>query len=241
MAAGLPSLSDQCTQLSLGPGELCVRFPGGVTLCAQQGFDRGDANEIARSVLAQMNAALMPLAPFFTTLEFVKAVSDFAQGIPKAIASLSPQPIVEPLADIAKAVTKLLGMAPQRSVPVLIRDTLNLILVQLIGLRGEIGAMLAFQQRLAASAARAVDLGNAELQFVVDCATGNLAAQLANHNAAMAPLNKLLLVVNILLELASLPPIELLPGLGEQLSPEVLDVLDVTITVLEGALAAIPL
>lgn len=240
MAAGLPPLADFCVPLSLGPGELCIQFPSGVKLCAQSGFDAGDANEITRSLMAQVNSALMPLAPFFTVLDFVKAVTDFVKGVPEAIATLNPEPIVSPIVDIGKAAAKLLSMIPQLSVPILIKNILEVVVVQMIGLRGELAALISFQTRLLAAGTRAAELGNLELQAVVDCATGNLSAQLANHNAAMAPLNRLMGVINLLLGMAGLPEIELLPSLGEDVSSEVLDVIDGVVDVLEAVVASLP-
>lgn len=240
MATGLPPLGDFCIQLSLGPGELCVQVPGGTRLCAQFGIDTGDASAMTRSLLAQINTALTPLDPFFTTLTFVVAVMDFVKGVPEAILTVNPEPIITPIADITKAATKLAGMIPQLSVPILVKGILDVVTVALIGLRAELGALITQQVRILAAGLRAQELGNLELQVVVDCATSNLSAQLANHNAAMAPLNKLMAIVNALLGLAGLPEIELLPALGEELSDEVLGVIDGVIDVLSAASAALP-
>lgn len=240
MADGLPGLSDFCISLSLGPGELCIQFPGGVKLCAQAGFDTGDASTIVRSLLAQVNSALMPLQPFFMVLDAIKAIVDCVQAVPEAIIQLDPSGMIECIPDMVKKLTKLLQLLPQLSIPVLIKQLLEALVVQLIALRGQIAALIAHQARLIAAGLRAAELGNVELQTVVDCALENVLAQLANNNAAMAPLNRLIGTINVLLELAGLQPIEVLPSMGDEVSDEVLTVLDGAIDVLQVAADAIP-
>lgn len=240
MAAGLPDLTPYCIPLGAGPGSLCVTFPGGVTLCAQDGFDTGDANKITRSLIGQINSALMPLAPFFMTLDVVKAIMDCITAIPECIAELSPKPILDCLPELGKKVEKLLALIPQLSVPVLIKGILDVVVVQLIGLRQDIGALINQQGRIAAAAVRAQELGNVELQAMVDCANANLETQFQNHNAAMTPLNRLVGVVNALLELAGLQGLELLPEFADHLDAGVLDVIDKTISTIQVFAAALP-
>lgn len=240
MALGLPGLGDLCISMSLGPGELCIQMPGGVRLCAQYGFDTGDGGAIVRSLLAQVNSALMPLQPFFMGLDLVKAIVDCVQAVPDAITQLDPSGIIECVPDMVEKLTALLQLLPQLSIPVMIKHILEALVVALIALRGQLAALIAHNARLIAAGLRATELGNVELQTVIDCATGNLSAQLANHNAAMLPLNRLVGVVNLMLELAGLDPIELMPSLGDELTADVLDVLDGAISALQIASGAIP-
>ncbi|NUP12875.1 MAG: hypothetical protein HOW73_43100 [Polyangiaceae bacterium] len=239
MAAGLPDLSSLCVPLSTGPGELCVQLPGGATLCATAGFEYGDPLAIVQGMLGQINAALTPLSPFFNTLEFVTAVGDFVKGVPEALLTLNPEPLVTPIVDIGKAVGKLAALVPQMSVPLLIVSILDVVVVGLLGLRSEMMAMMAQQQKLAAAAARASALGNVHLQVIVDCATENLDAQMQNTNASLAPLNRLVGLLNALLELAGLPCLQTM-SIGSEIGQAALDAIDFILDALQTAKAAIP-
>lgn len=240
MANGLPPLDDLCVTLSMGPGEVCIRFPGGGRLCAQYGFDSGDVNEVVRSLMGQVNAGLMPLDPFFKVIEAFKAVVDCVTAVPEAIIQLDPSGLLECMPEMVKKLAALLALIPQLSVPALVKDILGAVVIALIGIRQEIAACIRQNARLLAAETRAAELGNQDLAAVVVCAKGNLAAQLANHNAGMGPLNRLLGVVNFLLSLAGLPEVELLPDLGAEVEPEVLDVIDTAITIMQAAADAIP-
>jgi hypothetical protein len=219
---------------------MCIRFPGGATLCAQYGFDSGDVNEVVRSLMAQVNSGLMPLDPFFKVIEAFKAVVDCVTAVPDAIIQLDPSGLLECMPEMVKKLAALLQLIPQLSVPALVKDILNAIVIALFGIRQEIAACIRQNTRLLAAETRAAELGNEDLAAVVVCAKANLAAQLANHNASMTPMNKLLGVVNFLLGLAGLPEVELLPDLGSELEPEILDIIDVAIAIMQTAADAIP-
>jgi hypothetical protein len=238
-AAGLPDLSGFCIELSTGPGELCVRLPAGVRACAHFGIETGDSGTIVRSLLGQVNGAMTPLMPFFRVLDAVKAIVDCVQAIPQAIGELSPEPIVQCIPEMVKKLAKLLELIPQLSVPLLVADLVDVLIVGLIAIRGELGVMLAQKSRIASAAARAATTGNIDLQSIVNCAQQNLDAQLANKQAGMAPLNRILDLVNLLLELAQLPPIPSLDTI-ESLDESALTAMDVAIHALEVAKAAMP-
>lgn len=235
-----PDLADFCIEVQTGAGGLCVRFPGGATLCAQFGVDIGDLGTITRSALGSINAALTPLQPFFNVLDVLVQIVTCMQAIPDCIGPPpNPTKLIDCLPDLVKKLAALLGLIPQLSIPVLVADLLDVMIVGLLALRGELAAMIEQQARLLAAATRASELGNVSLQIVVDCATGNLDAQLVNKQAGMEPLNRLLGVVNALLKLAGLPPIPALDSIGE-LSADALAGLDASIQALETAKASLP-
>lgn len=240
MATGLGSLPEFCVPISIGPGQICVTFPGGVTLCAQQGIETGDANQITRSLMGQINSALMPLMPFFNTLDVIKAIIDCIQAIPDCILQLSPEPILSCIPDLVKKLKKLLELIPQLSVPVLIATIIDAVIVALIGLRAELASLIAQQARILAAETRAAQLGNVALRTITDCATENMQAQLANYNESMKPLQRLVGVLNTLLAIAGLPELDVFPALGEELSTDMFTVLDRIVDGLEIARKALP-
>lgn len=239
MVNPIPELSAFCIELSTGPGQFCIRFPGGARVCAQVGFDSGDPGELIRSLLAEANAALSPLAPFFMVLDVLAAIVHCVQAIPDAITQLNPSGLIKCLPDMLKKLAKLLELIPQLSIPVLVADLLEVVIVGLIALRGEIATMITQQFRIAAAATRAAETGNVQLSLAVNCATGNLDALLVNKQAGMQPLNRIVGIINLLLGLAGLPEIPSLDNI-EAIDDSALLALDQTIQVLEAAKAALP-
>lgn len=229
----LPDLSQFCVQINQGPGELCITLPGGAQLCAQAGIEFGDTATIARSLLAQVNAALTPLVPIFNVIDVVKLVFDALGAV------TNPIRLAEILGELAEKIDALLQLLPQYSVPRMVIAIIDALVATLQGLRSELQAIIRQQARIAAAATLAAQPGNEQLQIVVDCATGNLDAQLANLNATLAPLNRLLGIVNLLLGLAGQAPLPSVADLGDDplaaLAP-----LDATITALQTLQAALP-
>lgn len=239
MAFGLPDGASFCVELSTGPGELCVTLPGAATLCATFGFETGDPAKIVSSMLGTVNAALTPLAPFFAVLDALKAIVDCVQAVPDAITQLDVTGLLACVPEMVKKLQKVLALIPQLSVPMMIISILDVIIVGMMGLRAQMAAMIRQLDKITAAAARAAELGNVDLQVIVDCSMANLEAHAENMNASMAPLNRLLGLINLMLELAGLPCIPSV-ALGTEVGQAGLDAIDVIIDVLQTAKAAIP-
>jgi hypothetical protein len=240
MADGLPSLSGLNIPMPTGPGQLSITFPGGATLSATEGFDTGDPNTIVRSLMAQVGSALMPLQPFFMTLDVIIKILDTFNSIPKSITTLNPQPLIQAIVELTEAVAKLLGLIPQLSVPIMIKGILEAIITQMMGIRAEMQAQIEHATKLAEAEQAASQLGNAELQAVIQNARDNMAAQMQNFNASMGPMQVLVTLMNLLNKLAGLPEIGAMGSLGDSVGQEVLDAIDTIVDAMTQALQAIP-
>jgi len=211
----LPDLSTVCIDLKVTSQELCITFPGGAEMCVQiPGVP--DPTDVSKQLLAQANAALTPLVPVFNIIDAILALFKCVKAIPD---SLGPPPdptkLAECIPDLAEKIDKLLKLIPQLSIPVLIAGLIDVILFYLEGLRGQLKAIIAAQARIAAAATRAAELGNVQLRTVVDCAEASMDAYLQNLNEGMKPLNRLVGLLNLFLQLAGLPPIPDLTNLGD--------------------------
>ena len=237
----LPDLTSTCIELVSGNGEICIRFPGGGQICASMNAtELGDPGEIAKSLLAAANTALMPLQPFFNLLDVIKAIFDCIQAIPDAFGPPpDPSGIIKCVPGLAKAVEKLLKLIPPIPIFELAKDILNVIIVALQGIRAKLAAMIKHVARILAAGIAAAELGNLQLQLVVDCAQGNLDAQMENMNASLMPLNRLIGLLNAFLQLAGLDCIPALGNFGV-LSDALLAPLDAVISLLQQLLALIP-
>lgn len=240
MAEPIPGFEAFCVQLSTGPGELCILAPGGVHICAQVGYDLGDPGEITRSLFAQVNSFLAPLAPFFLMLDFAKSAMDCIKAIPD---SLGPPPdptaILRCLPKLIEAVEKLIQLLPPLSIPVLIKSILDVLVVALLGLRSDIARLIEEQIRIHDAALAADTFGLPDLNDINVCAQDNLLAYLQNKNSGMAPLNRLIGAINFFMHLAGLPCI---PTMGSLLAInlDALKGLDFIIDLLMKIKAAIP-
>lgn len=217
-----------CRQLNTFGDELCITMPGGATVCAHVGYDIGDPVTIVESLLAQINSALAPLQPFFTILDFVKAVFDCIKAIPDCLGPPpSPEPILSCIKGLTEVVNKLLALIPPFPILRMVKGILLAIITGLQGLKGRLQAIIDHTNRVLAAATKAATTGNTGLLAIVDCAQGNIDAQIANLNAQLAPLNRLIGVVNVLLELAGEDCIPALGAIDGSLDPlqEVIDFL----------------
>jgi len=235
----LPDLSTVCIDLKVTSQELCITFPGGAEMCVQiPGVP--DPTDVSKQLLAQANAALTPLVPVFNIIDAILALFKCVKAIPD---SLGPPPdptkLAECIPDLAEKIDKLLKLIPQLSIPVLIAGLIDVILFYLEGLRGQLKAIIAAQVRIAAAATRAAELGNVQLRTVVDCATGAMDAYLQNLNEGMKPLNRLVGLLNLFLQLAGLPTIPDLANLGDD-AEAALAPLDAVIESLKTVRAGLP-
>jgi hypothetical protein len=86
---------------------------------------------------------------------------------------------------------------------------------------------------------RAAELGNAQLQIVVDRSRGHVAAQLQSLAESAAPVNRLIALINVFTELVGLGPLPDLANLGRD-AEAALKPLDDTVKALTDLRAAIP-
>jgi hypothetical protein len=199
-----------------------------------------DPTDVSKQLLAQANAALAPLAPVFNIVDAIIALFNCVKAIPD---SLGPPPdptkLAECIPDLAEKIDKLLKLIPQLSIPVLIAGLIDVLLFYLQGFRGQLEAIIAHQARLLAAATRAAKLGNVQLRTVVDCANTSMDAYLQNLNEGMKPLNRLVALLNLFLQLAGLSPIPDFKNLGDD-AEAALAPLDAVIDSLKTIRAGLP-
>lgn len=229
-----------CLTVATGTGELCIEFPGGFRVCANYGYEIGDPSTIVQSLLGNANAALAPLKPLLDIADFAKKIFDCVAAIPDALGPPpDPTKLLACLPALKEALDKLLAILPPMPIFTMVKGMIQAIIVGLLGLRQKIAALIAKLLRISAAGLRAEALGNIRLAAVVECATSDVDAQLENLNASMAPLNRLLGIVNVLLKLAGG---DCIPTLGSitAASNAALVPLDAAIALLQVLEAAIP-
>lgn len=211
----LPNLESVCVQLTVTPQSLSLTFPGGAVVSPQVP-DLGipDPIQLAKQLMAEANAALAPLAPVFNIIDTVLALFQAVQAIPDAITHLDPSKINDALPDVARKASKLAGIVPQLSVPLMVLGLIDVLLAFLDGLAGQLRAIVDQQVRIQKAENRAAELGNAQLQTVVDCAKHQVDAQMDSLAASIAPVNRLVALVNVFTQLVGLGGLPDLSNLG---------------------------
>lgn len=233
----LPDLGPLCVHVQPST-QLCVRFPGGTKVCATVGLEFGDIAAMTRSLFAGINASLTPLNPFFDMIDVVKAILDCIQAVPDLIGPPpDPAKLINCIPTLIQKVAKLLELLPPYSVPLMVKDICAALASFLLGLKLELLAFIAQEQRILRAATAAAK--TRALQVVVDCATGNLSIQLANLNAAGGPINRLIGDVNALAQAIGLPELPTLTDIGGDVTGALSD-LDPIIQALQIIASAIP-
>jgi len=236
----LPDLETLCVELTVTPQQLSVTFPGGATLASElPNLGIPDPLQLAKQLMAQANAALAPLAPVFNLIDVALALFNAVKAIPDAISHLDPSKITDALPELAEKAGKLLPLVPQLSVPLMIVGLIDTLLAFLGGLAGQLRALINQQVRIQAAENRAAELGNAQLQTVVDCSKHHVAAQLQSLSESVAPVNRLIALVNVFSRLAGLGPLPDFSGLGSD-AAAALQPLEDTVQALQQIRAAIP-
>lgn len=240
----IPPLESLCTEIdietgfpvSLGvtfdPFELAITFPGGVKLQSVM----GDPRQAAFDLMGQVNTALMPLQPFFDIIDALM----FAKKIFEAVAS-NPFSIASALPDFLKIIDKLLGYIPAVSVPKLIGSFIDAVIAVAVSLKCELQAIANVQLKIDAAQAQAESLGGsvqASMNVVLACGRAQLGAQLNVLQKKMAPLNRLLGILNMLGSVVGLPELVSFDLTGNP--SDCLEALDAVIEALTTVRKAIP-
>ena len=225
MASILPT-EIPCVALTAGPGELCITMPGGAKLCAVRDVDFGDPAGIARGLMSQFNAALAPLQPIFNLLDVVIALKECMEAV---VDSFGPPPdptkLLECIPNLIEKVNAILKLLPPVSVPFAVKSLLSVLIVYLQGLKQELQAAIISAARIANAQTRAADLNNIRLQAIADCAEDAFDISIVNMNESVKPLSRLILTLNVVMELAGLPCIQIpLAGISAAVATSLLPI-----------------
>lgn len=228
-----------CPKLRTGPGQVCVTLPGGAEICVTAEPNTPNLAAATKKMFDAVNGALSPLVPIFNVIDVVFALKDCILAIPDSLVPPSPTPIIECTKNLIEKLGLLSKILPYVSVPAMIVMLIDAIIGYIEGYAEEVRRMIARAEAIARAKTRAQELGNVQLEAVLDCAKANLDLDLQNMNQGAEPLNRLIGVLNGFAELAGLPCIPTIGGLTE-LTEEALKPLEEVIDLLLAIRSAIP-
>lgn len=218
-----------------------IRMPGGTQLSPLAGLDSGDKMTSVRDLIAQINAALTPLMPVFNLIDAVIALKECVEAIPSL--ATNPKALYDALQKLISAVTGLATVVPAASVPIMVGDIIKLLVFMLIALKFELSAFIEQSLRVDRAAVKAAMAGNGALLSVVEKAQQNLTNTKANTKTSMQPIDRLITLVNTLLDIAQVPNNIRLPTIGDLAddAQQALTVIDDLIEVLQAIADKLPI
>ncbi len=255
---GLPDISDVCIALDANVGldirlgvelnirldELKITMPGGLKLQAKGGTGIPNPGDIVADLLAQLNAALIPFQPIFDIIDILMLVVKVFD----AVKSLNPIKIGDVLLKLIAKVDVVAAYVPFLSIPLMIRDIIDALLVLLAGLKAALTVSFNAGLQLDAAALKAqllIDSGDpdaleiaAQLNLAIDCGRANLDCMFAAQANNAKPLNRLLALLSALMQQVGLPELPTLEMGGDVTVAA--DAVDVLIVALGTVRAVIP-
>lgn len=225
-----------CAEVGVNIRELCIRFPGGANLCASPpDLIAPPLDELVLTFLGQANAALAPLNIIFDIINALSSVVD----VFKAVATLNPAEILEALDTLIDAISGLLNILPPLSVPALIKDLIEALILYLQGFVDRLEALQIQQVKIDTARTLAIDLNLTDLLSGVICAENQFSDITLNLQSSVGPVNSIIQLINFLGSLIGLPPLEIGDITGSL--DEMIDAINVLISILRSIADAIPL
>lgn len=210
-----------CPEITASSSGIEIRLPGGTTISAAPLSAAPSALELSRSLMAQLQPALAPLAAVLNVIDAVLAIKRLAESIPKAL-TLPPRPdlIADAVAEVAQKADVLASAIPQLAVPLLLRDIVAALELTATGIENELDA-LAVQQARAIHARAAAELldGEAATQLVAvaGCVDATIASSIRALGASNGSVDAVVRVVGVIAALIGAEPPPALGDLGEDL------------------------
>lgn len=202
-------LSPLCARMNISPGEICFHPPGGIEVCLLfPSLVPPTPDEQMKQLFAQINSVLAPMTPIFNIIDAVVQVFECA----KAAATGDIQKIVECIPNLAEKVNKLLALLPYYSIPLLIVEIIDALIVYLRGQRSQLVRQKEYLERILAAQLASAQPGNIQLANIAACAIDDLTDLFQNMNEGNAPLNRLIGAINYFLHLIGVT--ECVPSIG---------------------------
>ncbi len=249
--ANLPLPEELCSTVDLdldGIFSLVAQLPGPVSLSPH--FNAGEMPDLGTAVariMGELNAGLAPLVPVFRLIQIALALYDCMQALPDALGPPpDPSKLTKCIAKLQKVIGFAVALAPQLSVPVMVKTNIDIIVAGLENLKVQLDELTTIKAGIDLKADLVQDLlldpdlalGAATLQIAVDCANANFEVQKECVLRGACPLNSLLGILSIFLSMVGQDPI---PDL--ELSADLTvakDAIDALIALLKSLKAALP-
>ena len=234
-----------CEALPELPDPMQITLPGGATISQVISAVKSAPNavDMGLNLMQQAGPALAPLMPIFDIIEAMQAMSACTQAIPDALGPPpDPTKLAKCVPDMAKKVAKLLKLIPQLSVPLMVKDIIDVLISTLVAVRSQLLALQAQVKSVTRAVKRAAELNDSNLSAIAACAQSNVEQQASNIGASIAVMAPMIGVVNDLLKKIGAPqiPLSKVTDLSGQSLDTIITPLDVLVTTLKTVRQAVP-
>lgn len=161
--------------------------------------------ESSRATISAATAALAPLGAIFAVIEAALSLIDFAKTVPKVVTN--PSDVIEAVSKVVKKAGKLASLVPQLSVPIMVLNVVDLVLLNLDGLSAEVVQLQEFEERIVRAEALSETVPS--LGPIANDARAQLNARRSQLSCALTDTQPLIGTISKLGRLIGLPPITL--------------------------------
>lgn len=221
-------MAQVCIHIPAYPDPQRLTLPGGIQI-------------EAINLTEVIQPALTPLVPLFQIVDAVVAVFNCVKAIKDAVASLDPTKIDDCIKDLATKTGKLLQLLPQLSLPLTVLGLIDLLLLVISQVRGQLLHLRGELSRLTGVVDRAKELDDPCLLAIGDCTRFNIEREAANIGAQLASLGRLIGLLNLFLGMIGAPEVPDFSELSGKPIDEVLPALEAIEKTLRSVRSGIPL
>jgi len=205
-----------------------ITLPGGITM---RHIDLADL----------IQPALAPLVPFFNIVDVIATLYTCLKAV---VDALGPPPDPTKLAacvpELAQKVSKLLGLVPMLSLPLLILGLIDLLIAVLSDVRAQLVHLQVELEQMARIIERARQLNDANLEKIWGCVRENVDQEAANLGKQLASLGRLIGLINVFMDLIGGPKIPDFSALEDQPLEQAIAPIDAMVTTLQTVRSQVP-
>ena len=200
-----------CRALDSPASPLSVQLLGALTIQSMPISSSVIMTELnnVQSLMAQLGPALAAIRPVLTIIDTVIALKDVVESIPGLMVG-DFESFLDALNRVAKGVSVLIGMTPQLSIPVMVRDTINVLVSALTVIEAVVDQVIGTQQDaqdiLTAAASAPANI-KTKMEADAACLQSQADKQLEHAIVALGPVGNLIGICQALLDM--------IPGLPE--------------------------
>ena len=185
--------------------------------------------------------ALAPLVPIFQIVDCIAALYACSKAV---VDALGPPPDPSKLAacvpELAEKVSKLLGLVPILSLPLLVLGLIDLLIAVLSDVRAQLIHLQVELQQMARIIERAKELNDPNLEKIWGCVRESVDQEAANLGKQLASLGKLIGLINLFMDLIGGPKIPDFSALEDSPLEQAIAPIDAMVTTLQAVRSQVP-
>ncbi len=206
------------------PGGICIEeIPGELDKIPK-------LSDQVMGLINQLGSAMAPMKPFFDMLDTILALHRCVNAVPNALMSLDPTELINCVPALAEAIDLLLQLIPQLSIPRTVRSVIRTLATLLLEVAGDLRYLQNQIDGIVDQIDQAAHRNDAVLSGLLVCAQNSVKNQAFGLAEALKGLGRIILVINIFLDMIKVDPI---PCFGSLVSQNLDRGMDVVADLLE--------